>query len=919
MTIPAIPRLATGAPRRRGLTVLVVVALLFLLTPVLLRLAAEWPWFTALGYQRVFTTRILAQTVLGAVVGVATFAFLYFNLRFAQRGAVPNPIRVSIDGGRSVLDVTGFLRRSAWPVALGVGLIIGLGAARGWLGVLQFLHRTPFGVSDPVFGRDVGYYVFTLPLVGSALGIAMALVVLAFLGCAVLYAVRGDVVVAGRRLSVEPSARLHLALLLAGVFVLLALRVYFIRVPSLLYSTTGPLVGASFADLHAKLLGLRLAAFAAIGGMVLVLWGVRTGRVARGAAFAGALYLVVSLLGIGVYPQIVQRLIVAPNELAKEAPQLAHHIEATRRAWGLDRVTTRDLTGEARLTERDIRANRPTIDNVRLWDRDPLLQTFGQLQEIRTYYDFVSVDDDRYWIDGQYRQVMLSPRELNPASLPTRTFINERLTFTHGMGLTLGPVNQVTEEGLPVLFIKDLPPASNVSLHVTRPEIYFGELTDSWVFANTGQKEFDYPSGDENIFTTYAGQGGVRVGGLVRRAVLAAHFRSLKVLLSSDITAESRALYVRNIRQRARTALPFLAFDNDPYLVVTDSGRLRWILDAYTATTRYPYAQPLRNGTNYLRNSVKVVIDAYDGDVTAYLADAADPLAQTLAKVFPGLLKPLATMPADLRAHLRYPEDLFRLQSEMYATYHMAEPEIFYHREDQWQKPVLSQAAERPELFMRHMIMRLPGEEQAEFIFMTPFTPRGKDNLASWMVARNDADHYGELIVYRFPKQSLVFGPAQIVNRINQDTEFARQIALWDQGGTEVIRGNLLVIPIEESLVYVQPIYLRAQGGRIPELKRVVVAYQNRVVMEETLEEGLTRLFGGVTESRTRPAMVATPDAPARAGDVRGAALARQASDLYRRALEAQRAGDWAAYGEHLARLGELLRQLEAALGAARP
>src|SRR2546425_1246356 len=328
---------------------------------------------------------------------------------------------------------------------------------------------------------------------------------------------------------------------------------------------------------------------------------------------------------------------------------------------------------------------------------DPLLQTFGQLQEIRTYYDFVSVDDARYWIDGQYRQVLLSPRELNSGSLPTRTFINERLTFTHGMGLTLGPVNQVTQEGLPVLFIKNLPPASTVSLRVTRPELYFGELTDSWVFARTHQREFDYPSGDENIFTSYAGTGGVRVGSFLRRLVLATYFRSLKVLLSSDITSDSRAMYVRNVRLRARTALPFLVFDGDPYLVVADSGRLRWILDAYTATSGYPYAQPLADGTNYMRNSVKVVIDAFDGTVTAYLADPRDPLVLTLAKVFPGIFQPLDAMSADLRAHLRYPEDLFRVQTDLYATYHMAEPDVFYHREDQWQKPVLSRPGERPD------------------------------------------------------------------------------------------------------------------------------------------------------------------------------------------------------------------------------
>jgi len=479
-------------------------------------------------------------------------------------------------------------------------------------------------------------------------------------------------------------------------------------------------------------------------------------------------------------------------------------------------------------------------------------------------------------------------------------------------------VNQVTAEGLPVLFIKNLPPASNVSLQVTRPEIYFGELTDSWVFARTHQREFDYPSGDENIYASYAGSGGVRVGSWLRRLVLATYLGSLKVLLSSDITNDSRALYIRNIRERARTALPFLAFDGDPYLVVGDSGRLRWILDAYTATSRYPYAEPLADGTNYVRNSVKVVIDAFDGTVTAYLADAADPLVRTLAKVFPGIFQPLEAMPADLRAHLRYPEDLFRMQTDMYASYHMAEPDIFYHREDQWQRPVLSRSADQRDPFLRHIVMRLPEERQAEFILMAPFTPSGKDNLASWMVARNDGEHYGQLVVYRFPKQSLVYGPAQIVNRINQDPEISRQTSLWDQHGSEVIRGHLLVIPIEESLIYVQPIYLRAEGGGIPELKRVVVAYQNQVVMEETLDAGLARLFSGAAASPPA-AVAAEPPSAARSGAGRAADLTSQAVQLYQSAIAAQRAGDWAQYGADLARLGEVLRQLQAALGGRQP
>ena len=904
--------------RRRGrlaLWLLVGLGVLFFLISPLIQLLAEWPWFSALGYERVFATRLIASLLLGIVAGGAAFALLYANLRFAQRGIVPNPVVMQMNAQTPAVDVTRLVRRLALPAALVLALFIALAVSSGWMPVLQFLNQTPFGVTDPVFGRDLGYYVFTLPIVGGVLGLLMFVVVVALLASGALYALRGDVVIYRKNLTIEPSARLHLALLLAVLFVLTALRVYFVRLPGTLFATNGPLFGASYANLHGTIIGLKLAGLAALVGAALVVAGARSKRLGRNALLAVAIYFGVSLLGVVVYPAVVQRLIVAPNELNKETPQLRYHIDATRRAWGLDRVLVRDLSGEAALTERDIQANRTTIDNVRLWDRDPLLQTFGQLQEIRTYYDFVSVDDDRYVVDGRYRQVMLSPRELNSASLPTRTFINERLTFTHGMGLTLGPVNEVTEEGLPVLFVKDLPPASTVSVAVRRPEIYFGELTDTWVFANTGQAEFDYPSGDENIFASYKGNGGVRVGGFLRRLALSAYFRSLKVLLSSDITSQSRAMYIRNIRQRARTALPFLIFDADPYMVIDAGGSLRWILDGYTATTRYPYSQPLQNGVNYMRNSVKVVIDAYDGTVTAYLADPTDPLVRTFAKIFPGIFQPLDAMPADLRAHLRYPEDLFHVQSELYGAYHMAEPDIFYHREDQWQKPVLSIAPERPDPFLRHMVMRLPGERQAEFILMVPFTPRGKDNLASWMVARNDGEHYGELVVYRFPKQSLVFGPTQIVNRINQDTEIARQVALWDQGGSQVIRGNLLVIPIEESLIYVMPLYLRAQGGRIPELKRVVVAYQNRVVMEETLDAGLAQLFGGGAEARREPARVAATPGAAPATNARAADLARRANESYRRALEAQRAGDWARYGEELRRLEDLLRQLQTVLG----
>jgi uncharacterized membrane protein (UPF0182 family) len=540
---------------------------------------------------------------------------------------------------------------------------------------------------------------------------------------------------------------------------------------------------------------------------------------------------------------------------------------------------------------------------VRLWDRDPLLLTFGQLQEIRTYYDFVSIDDDRYTIQGRYRQVLLSPRELNVRSLPTRTFINEQLTFTHGMGLTMSPVNQVTSEGLPVLFIRDLPPVSDVSLEITRPQIYYGELSSEYVFVHTRQREFDHPSGEQNVYASYAGKGGVPVGNVLRRMVLAARFGSDKILFSQDITSGSRVLYYRNIVARARTALPFLRFDRDPYLVLADDGTLKWILDAYTSSDGYPYSEPLTDGTTYMRNSVKLVIDAYDGSLTAYVSAPSDPVIRTWARIFPGIFAPLDRMPAGLRAHIRYPDELYRIQTSLYATYHMDAPDDFYHREDQWQIPAIEEG-QTSVPFMRHLVMRLPEESKAEYIYMVPFTPRGKDNLAAWMVARNDGAEYGRLRVYRLSRQRLVFGPVQIENRINQNTDISRQISLWDQRGSRVIRGDLLVIPIEESLLYVQPLYLQAEGGRIPELKRVVVAYENQVVMAETLDAALAQLFGGAGPGPTpEPAEAADT---ASSADTGLRALSAEARRQYEAALEKQRELE-----TELKRLGETLEKMK--------
>ena len=889
--------------------------------PTVVRYVTDYLWFQEVGYQAVFTTEITTKWLLFAIATLAAYFFVTLNVGHAARGLSKSPVLWRVSPELPPVDISLSLAKVVRPLGILIALLFGITASGHWMDVLQLMNRSSFGAADPVFGRDIGFYVFVLPALATLLGMLRGLVIITLIASFVLHMLRGRITLPPQRIGLEPPADKHIAGLLVAFLILTAVQIWLVKIPELLYSVTGPLLGASYTDLSATLPALHITAAVALIGAVLVIYGMLRRKIVWFAFLSFIAYVAVTIVVGGLFPFAMQRFIVDPTELTREAPQLKNHIDATRTAWGLDSVETLALGGDARLTLADIRANGPTVENVRLWDKDPLLQTFSQLQEIRTYYDFISVDDDRYMIDGRYRQVMLSPRELNSQSLPTRSFINQHLTYTHGMGLTLSPVNEVTTEGLPVLFIKDLPPVSSVSVNVTRPQLYFGEMTSDHVFVNTRSPEFDYPAGETDVRTRYSGEGGVRMGSVVRRAMFALRFGALNILLSQDIMAQSKVLYNREVRSRARMALPFLLFDQDPYIVIADNGHLKWMLDAYTTTARYPYSQRLSDGTNYMRNSVKVVIDAYDGTIDAYVMDDADPIIRTYGKIFPGLLKPGSEMPADMRVHMRYPTDLFRVQSQLYATYHMDSPETFYHREDQWQSPSVSEQRDTGSRFMRHIVMRLPDEESPEFIYMAPFTPRGKDNLASWMVARNDGENYGKLRVYTFPKQSLVYGPRQISARIDQDTEIARELTLWDQAGSEVIRGELLVIPIEEALIYVQPIYLRANAGRIPELKRVVVAYQNRVVMRETLEAGLQSIFGGEvpvasvqpavpdTAGGAIPSTVAAPAAAPAESGVSQSLLSR-ARRHYETAMTAQRAGDWAVYGREIQALGEVLKQL---------
>jgi uncharacterized membrane protein (UPF0182 family) len=914
--------------RRFVLGIVAAVFVALIVVPWLASFATDWLWFKEIGFQSVFATSLIWRIGLFVIGGGFAFAYIYGNVRIARGTGSGFPVLYVNRGDGVNVDVSRMLTRLFLPAALVLAFLTAVSASASWLLVLKGFNGVPIGTRDPLFGRDISFYLFRLPLISGVLGTLITLTFLSIVAVAVMYWMRNDITLPPRRASAKPRAAGHLGVLMVVLFVLIAVRLWIVATASLLYSTTGPLLGASYTDVHVALPGIYVSAIAALVAAAWVVAGIVRGKLIWSVISAAVFYTVVSVLARGVVPAAYQKLVVSANELSRETPYLRNHIDATRKAWGLDHVDSRDLSGVVQLAMADIKANSATVDNIRLWERPLLKQTFSQLQEIRTYYDFVSVDDDRYTIDGRYRQVHVAARELNSESLPTRTFINERLTFTHGMGLTMAPVNQVTTEGLPVLFIKDLPPVSTISIKLTRPQIYYGELTNEYVFVGTKQKEFDYPAGEANIYTNYTGRGGVPIGSFIRRVLYAFQLGSLKILLSDDIRGNAKIMYRRNVMDRATSAMPFLDFDNDPYLTINDAGQLKWILDAYTTSDMYPYAQRTVDGTNYMRNSVKVVIDAYDGTVDAYIADPNDPVVKTYAHIFGPIFKPLSEMPADIRRHVRYPGDLFRVQTALHATYHMLEPQTFYHREDQWQIPggLAKGTSENP--FQRHIIMKLPGEKNPEFIFMTPFTPRGKDNLAAWMVARMDGDNYGKLSVYRFPKQSLVYGPKQIANRINQDTEISRQLTLWDQRGSEVIRGELLVIPIEESLIYVEPIYLRAEGGTIPELKRVVVAHENRVVMGETLEEGLNALFGSGAAQQTptsiqdslstvgaEPAVTGggiTPS-PVTAPSGASAELLREAQAHYDRAIAAQRAGNWAEYGREIEQLGAAIRALRAA------
>lgn len=879
--------------------------LIFLILPLfasVLNLYVDWLFFKETGFSAVLLKTLFSKAGAGLSFGAVFLFFVLANVIIANRANFPQRNFVTFEGVIQLLR-TGNLEKTVKPLTIVAGVVMAVFAGQWgvlrWEDVLLFRNSMDMGTSEPILGKDLGFYLFRLPLIEVIKGFTDFTLILTMILIAVNYFLRGGVLITERSISVDSGVKKHIGIL-AGLFILNIGFGFYLDTFSLLFSAQGVVFGAGYGDIHAKLLFYRILIFITPVAGIIFMAGILRGS--RMLTFVPpALVLAVYITGIVVYPYVLQKFKVAPNELVLETPFIEHSIKLTRMGYDLERIEVIPFDVDYNLTSKDIEKNEATIKNIRLWDHSPLLRTYSQLQQIRTYYKFADVDNDRYTINGEYMQVMLSPRELSYNDLPSKSWINERLIFTHGNGITMGPVSRISKEGLPEFIIKDIPTVSLADIRVTRPEIYYGELSNDYVIVKTKVPEFSYPTSGENIYTTYDGSGGVRLDSLLKRVLFAAKFRTEKILLSTDISKESRILFNRNIAERVRKIAPFLLFDRDPYLVVTKDGKLNWIIDAYTSSSRMPYSKPLNRQINYIRNPVKAVVGAYDGSISFYVSDPSDVIIRVYSKIFPDMFRPLNDMPDELRQHIRYPQMLLQIQASMFASYHMTDPKVFYNKENLWEVPSFGEKPMEP----YYTIMKLPGGKKEEYILLLPYVPAKRDNLAAWLAARCDGSNYGKLLAYTFPRDRLIYGPKQVDARINQDSYISQQLTLWGQRGSQVIRGSLLVIPIERSLLYVQPLYLAASDKvGLPELRRVIVAYENEVVMEENLEIALQKLFGAkkaigrITDKTAVEPKTAVGD------------LSKEAMRVFERAVEMQRQGNWAGYGEEIRRLEQILKKM---------
>ena len=855
-------------------------------------------WFDSLGYVSVFKTVLFSKIGLGAAVFLLFFVSLLLNFIVLKKRSDSIHQKIYLS------------------VIAGVSLLAGIISSTYWFVVLKFLNYVGFGFVDPIFKNDIGFYMFVLPFYEFVLSILFFLFLAMVIITTFAYLLRIKTKKIPKtdakeemsigleqgfqqiKVEIPQKGRTHLGLL-AGLILIILSAFFYLQRYSILFSPRGAVFGAGYTDIKIILpLYTILAVVTLITAFIAFVYIYNKNiKLIIGSI---VLILVIAFAG-NIVAAIVQGLYVQPNEFNLEEPYIKQNIKHTLFAYGLTDVYTRDFPVTYDLDINDINKNKVTIENVRLWDWRPLLTTNKQIQLFRTYYDFLDVDVDRYKVDNKLRQLMISPRELDQNQLDkkAKTWVNEKFVYTHGYGAVVSPVNMVSDEGLPELFVKDIPPKTEYDeLKIEEPRIYFGEQSNSFVVVNTKSKEFDYPLGNENVFTSYGGADGIQLSNILKKAIFSIKFGSINLFVSSAITKDSKVLFNRNIIERVTALAPFLEYDSDPYVVIND-GKLLWIIDAYTVTNEFPYSENIV-GINYIRNSVKVVIDAYNGNVDFYIIDKEDPLVQNYAKIFPELFKDFDEMDEDLKEHIRYPEDLMRVQTKIYGTYHMKDPQVFYNREDVWRTPKEIYRSQEVDLRPYYIILRLPDEKKEGFFLITPLIPRGKENMIAWLVAHSDPENYGKLEVFRLSKQELTYGPMQIEARIDQDTEISQLLTLWGQQGSEVVRGNLIIIPIEQSFLYIEPIYLKASAaGALPQLKRVIVAYDDKVTMKETLEDALSTIFKGKIEKFEGDVDV---EIPKTLQD-----KFKEATRLYDEAQDALSKGNFAEYAKRIEGLGKIL------------
>lgn len=943
----------------RGL--LIAILLLVVLFMSLIGYITDFLWFKELGYTTVFFTKMFTQLKIGIPAFIIITLITYIYLKLLKRGYFKKIESEDVPNEK-------LLNKMTWGLAaVFSGVFSFVIVSQLWFEILKFINSTTFGIKDPMYNMDISFYVFKLDFITQLnqlmIGVLIGFGVITVMYYLILMSIRkpevfetveephdearydgsagpkqsgfgsfgnfgsmgglGDILGkafsgAGnmntpfnkkKQFDDENFMRLvgiaAKQLIVIGVLFFIMLGVnFYLKQYSLLYAKTGLLYGAGFTDVNVTLWVYRALIVLSIVAAVAFAIGISRKKF-KMILTVPVIMIVVGLIGSGA-AALVQNLIVSPDEINKESQYLERNIQFTQKAYGLNEVSIKPFAANNQLTKDDILNNSETISNIRINDFEPAEKFYNQTQSIRLYYSFNDVDVDRYLVNGDYTQTFLSAREIDETKI-REEWLNKHLKYTHGYGITLSRVDTVTASGQPDMLIKGIPPLSDVDeIVLTRPEIYFGELANNYVLTNTKEQEFDYPKGDDNNYTTYEGDAGIKLG-LINRAMFAIREKSLKLLVSTNVDKDSKIVINRNIGERIRKIMPYLQYDSDPY-IVTDEGRLYWMIDAYTVSNRYPYSEPYSAETNinYIKNSIKVVVDAYNGSVNYYLVDDQDPIANTYKKIYPALFKDFDEMPEGLQAHIRYPNALFNIQANVYKRYHMSNVKVFYQGEDLWDISNQIYGTTETTMVPNYYIMKLPGEEKAEFVNSIPFTPKAKKNMAAYLVARNDGENYGKLVLYQLPKDKLIYGPMQIEAQIDQSTEISKEFSLWNSSGSTYTRGDMFVIPVEDSFIYVEPVYLEATNSSIPEVKRVIVAYGDRIAYEETLVKALDSLFGSGDENTGGGSV---PE-PGSSDGFNVDQLIALASEAFNNAQAAQKNGDWAAYGEYMKQVQNYLSKL---------